>query len=80
MPALTDRSKLLGEVTQALLLLSLKSKAEGPTCYSSADDLLATERKIEHWTGLASPSLEKEAQGLASQPFPKSNGSRKKGN
>jgi len=27
-----------------LLLLSLKSKAEGPTCYSSADDLLATER------------------------------------
>jgi hypothetical protein len=40
--------KLLGEITQALLLLSLKSKAEGPTCYSSADDLLATERQIEH--------------------------------
>jgi hypothetical protein len=35
--------KPLGEVAQALLLRSLKSKAEGATCNSSGDDLLATE-------------------------------------
>jgi hypothetical protein len=44
-------SKPLGEVAQALLLLSLKSKAEGPACYSSTEDLLATERQIEQAAG-----------------------------